>query len=145
MTGVRRTSLWRLRGPPLELVATGLSPTHWGHWCVSLQACVCACDDIVTHFEPERVLTTVHFLVNPSESLSLTKFNDAVLDPCAHFKALSEEPQTAQGEGRKAPCVVAPTRVQPSEAPDQHLLSYALLCIFLTTLVLLYLFPPPDD
>ncbi|XP_045624442.2 DISP complex protein LRCH3 isoform X6 [Procambarus clarkii] len=105
-------------------------------------ACVCACDDIVTQFDPERVLTTVHFLVNPSESLLLTKSNGVVLDssdPRAPQMVTLMEFQTCQWDNRTA------VHSQPLKAADQRLLSYALLCIFLATLVLLYMYPPPDE
>ncbi|XP_071536026.1 leucine-rich repeat and calponin homology domain-containing protein isoform X2 [Panulirus ornatus] len=106
------------------------------------EACVCACDDIVTQFDPERVLTTVRSLVNPSESLLLTKSNGVVLDPSdphAPQMATLEEPQTSQWDNRTA------VLLQPFQAADQHFLSNALLCIFLATLVLLYWYPPPDE
>ncbi|XP_053650971.2 DISP complex protein LRCH3 isoform X5 [Cherax quadricarinatus] len=105
-------------------------------------ACVCACDDIVTQFDPERVLTTVRSLVNPFESLLLTESNGMVLDPSdprAPQMATLKEPQTFQWDNRTA------VHSQPFQAADQRLLSYALLCIFLTTLVLLYMYPPPDE
>ncbi|XP_047479030.1 leucine-rich repeat and calponin homology domain-containing protein 1-like isoform X2 [Penaeus chinensis] len=103
---------------------------------------VCACDDIVTHFDPERVLTTVRSFVNPSESLSLTKYNGMVVDqpdPHAPPVAILEESLTSQGDSETT------VHSQPYQAADQRFLSNALLCIFLSTLVLLYLYPPPDD
>ncbi|KAG0727975.1 Leucine-rich repeat and calponin y domain-containing protein 1 [Chionoecetes opilio] len=81
---------------------------------------VCACDDIVTHFDPERVLTTVRFLVDPSESLLESKCNGGFLD---HPFLSPHEPG----------------------ATDHHALSRVLLCIFLATLVLLLWYPPPDE
>ncbi|XP_068249069.1 DISP complex protein LRCH3 isoform X4 [Palaemon carinicauda] len=107
------------------------------------EACVCACEDIVTQFDPERVLTTVRSLVNPSESLSLYKSNGTVLDlhpePLAPSVAILEEPQTSLWDTETT------VHSQPFQQADHRLLSNALLCIFLSTLVLLYWYPPPDD
>ncbi|XP_050720679.1 DISP complex protein LRCH3-like isoform X3 [Eriocheir sinensis] len=83
---------------------------------------VCACDDIVTHFDPERVLTTVRFLVDPSESLFASKFNGAAPDLL---------------------CLGTPE--EESGVRDQRTLSRVLMCIFLATVVLLAWYPPPDE
>ncbi|XP_066963369.1 DISP complex protein LRCH3 isoform X4 [Macrobrachium rosenbergii] len=107
------------------------------------EACVCACEDIVTQFDPERVLTTVRSLVNPSESLSLYESNGMVLDhhpePLAPSVAILEEPQTSLWDTKTT------VHSQPFQQADHRLLSNALLCIFLSTLVLLYWYPPPDE
>ncbi|XP_064078807.1 DISP complex protein LRCH3-like isoform X2 [Macrobrachium nipponense] len=107
------------------------------------EACVCACEDIVTQFDPERVLTTVRSLVNPSESLSLYKSNGMVLDhhpePLDPSVAILEEPQTSLWDTKTT------VHSQPFQQADHRLLSNALLCIFLSTLVLLYWYPPPDE
>ena len=102
---------------------------------VSFQARVCACDDIVTHFDPERVLTTVRFLVDPSESLLVSKSNGAAPDhPCPGV-CLAPAPGGPTGDPRKEELGVR----------DHHALSRVLLCIFLATLVLLTWYPPPDE
>ncbi|KAK8392685.1 hypothetical protein O3P69_014843 [Scylla paramamosain] len=96
---------------------------------------VCACDDIVTHFDPERVLTTVRFLVDPSESLLVSKSNGAAPDhPCPGV-CLAPTPGGPAGDPRKEELGVR----------DHHALSRVLLCIFLATLVLLTWYPPPDE
>ena len=96
---------------------------------------MCACDDIVTHFEPEPVLTTVRFLVDPSESMLVIKSNGSALDhPCPGVPSAH-----TPGEPKRDP------RKEEPGVPDHHALSRVLLCIFLATLVLLIWYPPPDE